>query len=382
MKDLTPRERLLTTLRGETPDRPPVSPFVQDEYLAYYYPDKPVVDRVRDAKELADELDFDLIAKHKIYEKPHFALKSYPDWTLSQTQYKEGDNLVDRSEITTPGGVLVQEVVGPDVGAASTGIHRSVRKRFLEDENDLALFLEHVPGFDAASAQGMRETAEEWRRVMGERGVLAPWCAGDVFNVACELRGIEALLIAPYEDEDTYRDFMERLVDLLLPSVRTLAGSAVECVGIQGNMANAAVMSADFFRSFVQPYEQRIIDAIHEEGAFSIYHNCGYARRFYPVYAEMKMTVWETVSPPPQGDNDLAEAKKEVGDSLCLLGNLDQIDFLKTASPDEVARATRRLLEIGAPGGRYIFSTSDFLERDTPLENVRAMIDTARIRLN
>ena len=29
------RERLLTTLRGEIPDRVPVSPFVQDEYLAY-----------------------------------------------------------------------------------------------------------------------------------------------------------------------------------------------------------------------------------------------------------------------------------------------------------------------------------------------------------
>jgi len=152
----------------------------------------------------------------------------------------------------------------------------------------------------------------------------------------------------------------------------------VECVGVQGNMANSAVMSPDFFDRFVRPYEQRLLDAIHAEGAYSIYHNCGYAKRFYPAYREMKMTVWETVSAPPQGDNDLAEAKSVVGSDLCLLGNLDQIQFLKTARPDEVAARTRDMMRIGSPGGRYIFSTSDFLEKGTPIENVRAMINAAR----
>ena len=35
---MTPRERLLTTLRGGIADRVPVAPFVQEEYLAFYYP--------------------------------------------------------------------------------------------------------------------------------------------------------------------------------------------------------------------------------------------------------------------------------------------------------------------------------------------------------
>ena len=34
MKTMTSRERLLTTLKGQIADRVPVSPFVQDEYLA------------------------------------------------------------------------------------------------------------------------------------------------------------------------------------------------------------------------------------------------------------------------------------------------------------------------------------------------------------
>ncbi len=378
LKDPTPRERLLTTLSGERPDRPPVSPFVQDEYLAWYYPDKAAVDRVTDAKALADELDFDLIAKPKLYEKPYYLRHSLPGWALSRTQHREGGNLVDVLEITTPGGVLREEAVGPDAGSASAGIHKAVRKHLLDSEEARERFRRYLPEPTPEIFDAIRAQAREWRAVMGERGVLAPWGPGGVFNLACELCGIEDLVMAPYDDEDEYEEFMGWLTDSILPEARVLAASGVECVGIQGNMANAAVMSPDFFHEHVQPHEQRYIDALHGEGAYTVYHNCGHARRFYPLYREMGMTVWETVSPPPQGDNDLAEAKAAVGDRLCLLGNLDQIDFLKTASPADVARATRRLLEIGSPGGRYIFSTSDFLEKNTPLENVRAMIDTAR----
>lgn len=54
------RERLLTTRRGEIPNRVQVSPFVEDKYLAYYYPHQTKIDRVIDAVELAEELDFDL----------------------------------------------------------------------------------------------------------------------------------------------------------------------------------------------------------------------------------------------------------------------------------------------------------------------------------
>ena len=214
---------------------------------------------------------------------------------------------------------------------------------------------------------------------MGERGVLAPWGWAGVFNFACNLRGIESLMMAPYEDEEVYGQFMRRLSDAMVEHTRALASTEIECVGVQGNMANAAVMSGDFFRQHVQPYEQKTLDAIHREGKFSVYHNCGIARSFYPNYREMGMSLWETISPPPQGDNDLAEAKAKLGDRICLLGNLDQVHFLKTASPAEVAERARQIVRTAKDGGRYIFSTSDYLEKSTPRENVVAMIEGAKI---
>jgi len=54
------------------------------------------------------------------------------------------------------------------------------------------------------------------------------------------------------------------------------------------------------------------------------------------------------------------------------------VDFLKRATPKEVDTATREIVRLGKPGGRYIFSTSDYLEKGTPRENVVAMIEAAK----
>ena len=89
------------------------------------------------------------------------------------------------------------------------------------------------------------------------------------------------------------------------------------------------------------------------------------------------MTVWETVAEPPQGDNSLADAKQALGDRVTLLGNLDQVNFMKTAISSAVAERAREIMLVGKPGGRYIFACSDFLEKNTPVENVKAMLQGA-----
>ena len=199
-----------------------------------------------------------------------------------------------------------------------------------------------------------------------------------MFNFCADLRGLDNIYMAPYENESEYRALMDAVANAMVEYCLALGETAIDCVGIQGHIAGGATTGPDFFREFVQPYEKRVIDAIHAGGKFSVYHNCGCARKLYPNYRELGMTVWETVSEPPQGDNRLADAKAALGDRICLLGNLDQVDFLKRATPSEVAEKTREIVHIGKAGGRFIFSTSDYLEKSTPRENVVAMIEAAK----
>ena len=109
-----------------------------------------------------------------------------------------------------------------------------------------------------------------------------------------------------------------------------------------------------------------------------IYHNCGKARVLYPAYKKLGITVWETISEEPQGDNVLAEAKEYFKNDLILFGNFDQVHFLKEASPKEVEKRAYDLMMTGKKGGHYIFACSDYLEIGTPLENVKALLRGAR----
>ena len=375
---MTSRERLLTTLRGGIADRVPVAPFVQEEYLSYYYPHKQSVDRVVDATELANELDFDLMAKHRGLESPHWFRRSRPGWELRRSQFISNGFEHRRLEIVTPKCVFLKEEARPYSGAGSAGGAFMPTKHLLNDRAEMERFFELAPPLADEDRQEMRETVSIWKKILGERGVLTPWGFAGVFNFAAELIGMENLYIAPYEEEELYRHIMGCISVSMSEYNQALVEAGVDCVGIQGHMAGGRTTGSDFFREFVQPYEQKMIDAIHAAGGFSVYHNCGFARTLYENYRELGMTVWETISEQPRGDNRLAEAKEILGDRICLLGNLDQVNFLKTATPQEVAERTRASVRTGKPNGRFIFSTSDYLEIGTPRENVVAMIEAAK----
>lgn len=375
---MTSRERLLITLRGGVPDRVPVAPFVQEEYLSLYYPGKASVDRVIDATELAQELDFDLMAKHRALEPPHWFRRSRPGWEVRRSAEISDGFERRRMEIVTPKRVFLQESARPYTGAGSAGGSFMATKHLLAGREEIEAFFAAAPALDDVDRQEMREIVGTWKKILGDRGVLAPWGFAGVFNFCAELIGMDNLYVLPYEDESLYGHLMSEVTRAACVYNQALVEAGADCVGIQGHMAGGRTTGPVFFREFVQTYEKSLLDAIHAAGGFSVYHNCGFARSLYDNYRELAMTVWETVSEPPRGDNRLAEAKELLGDRICLLGNLDQVDFLKRATPAEVGERTREVMRTGKPGGRYIFSTSDYLELGTPRENVVAMIEAAR----
>ncbi len=375
---MTSRERLLITLRGGLADRVPVAPFVQEEYLSYYYPWRSCLDRVIDATELATELDFDLMAKHRGLEAPHWFRHAQPGWEIHRNSWMSDGFEHRRMEIVTPARSFVQEDARPCAGPGSAGGTFTASKHLLDGREAIEQFFAAAPPFADDDRATMREVVQGWKKVLGDRGVLAPWGFAGVFNFAAGLVGMDTLYALPYEDEELYRFLMSRITAAMGGYNAALVEAGADCVGIQGHIAGGRSTSPAYFRKFVQEYEQRMIQAIHQAGGFSVYHNCGFAKALYGNYRELGMTVWETVSEPPQGDNTLALAKAALGDVICLLGNLDQIDFLKRATPAAVAAKTREIVAVGKPGGRYIFSTSDYLEQPTPHANVVAMLEAAK----
>ena len=194
---MTSRERILTVLQGGLPDRVPVVPFIQEEYLAWFYPGRQNLDRVDTAIELADALKFDLITKHNRFMTPPFMRRDHPDWRVRRETAREGDLWLTRVEIATPDRTLTQTSAVPDAGAATQGVMPATLKHLLESPEDVAAFVRWLPALDPAAAQEMRAAAAGWRARVGDRGINAPWGWAGVFNYASDLWGIENLMMAP-----------------------------------------------------------------------------------------------------------------------------------------------------------------------------------------
>lgn len=373
----TGRERILTTLEGKIADRVPVSPFVQEEFLSYIYPERDRVDRVYDGAECAREFGFDLMARPKKFERPDFLKRSYPSWEVSVGETKGDGQIFKTTTIQTPARTLRSVEAGPDCGAATAGIHLSTIEYLLKNKEDIEAFVEYLPMLSRKSVDDMHSTALEWKEIIGDIGIVVPWGWGTVYNNASELRNVELLMMDAYLEPELYRLFMNKIAEAQVEFNIALVQAGIECIGLQGNIANGAMVGYDFFKEYIQPYEQKVVNAIKAEGAYVLYHNCGYATALYNNYIEMGLTVWETVAALPQGDNDLAHAKESIGKHMCIMGNIDQVSFLKKAATEEVVAKTEEIVSIGKPEGRYIFAASDFLERDTPLDNIKVMIRTA-----
>ena len=73
---------------------------------------------------------------------------------------------------------------------------------------------------------------------------------------------------------------------------------------------------------------------------------------------------------------DMAQAKKIVGSNVCISGGM-RTDVLVRGTPEKTREEVRRILDICAPGGGYIFDLSDTMEH-CKVENVEAMFDEVK----
>jgi uroporphyrinogen decarboxylase len=93
---------------------------------------------------------------------------------------------------------------------------------------------------------------------------------------------------------------------------------------------------------------------------------------------ETRLTVIDPLEIPPMGDCNLAELKQRYGSRIVLKGNLHTTDVMLFGSVEKVVQASKQCIDDAAAGGGFILSTGDQTPRDTPYENIFAMVETAR----
>jgi uroporphyrinogen decarboxylase len=146
-----------------------------------------------------------------------------------------------------------------------------------------------------------------------------------------------------------------------------------------GASGSLVLQTPDIFRELVLPILKETTRLAKEIGIPTHVHSCGPEMKLVEMAVEeTDLTVIDPLEIPPMGDCDLAVLKKLYGNKIILKGNLHTSDIMLNGSVQDVIDASKKAIDDAAEGGGFILSTGDQCGRDTPHENIKAMVETAR----
>jgi len=386
---MTGRERLLTAIRGGTPDKVPVALFIQDQghFLNQMYPDADpwdfrklqlkVVDLQRQfGADVFLRVLFGLNDPLSIHMGGLNVSQRTGNWDVRTEEARDGSTTIRRSVIRTPGGELSQEFSVNEL-RPGTFVYACTRKP-IRTPQDLDLAIRYEPPMPPTFPEKARAWIAPLKEAAGEDGIVASWSPHGPFNNASLLVDHETLYCLFLTDYPFYERLMNFATDRILDYARAMerAGVDLQCVG--GNVPGG-FLGKRCYDEYILPFERKYIQFLQANGTPAMYHNCGQIMALAESYKDLGVRVVEPFSPPPLGDcEDLAGTKARVAGAYSILSGIDQVNVLQKGTIEAVERATRERILAGKPGGGFIMQPVDFLEYGTPEKNIEAYVRTAR----
>ena len=158
------------------------------------------------------------------------------------------------------------------------------------------------------------------------------------------------------------------------------AGKNLDLVFISDDIAGqqSLLMSIGMWQQHLQPRLKRWCDLIHSHDLKVFYHTDGAARPLLRQILDCGVDVLNPIQHACPG-MDMAELKREFGPRVIFHGGVDNQGVLPRGTVEDVRRETRECLAtLGAGREGFICCSCHNTQAGTPLENILAMIETAR----
>jgi len=203
-----------------------------------------------------------------------------------------------------------------------------------------------------------------------------------LFEMGCQMRGYDRFL----EDMVINQEFVHAFFAKYLSIISILAEQYYEAVGKYIHIAwvgdDMAMQTSPFFSpqmygELVKPYFKQYLKVIKERTKAKIMlHCCG---SVYSLINEFIDTGIEILNPiQPAADNmEPWRLKQGFGDRLSFHGGIDLQYVLPKGSVTEVKEHVKERIEALSPGGGYILAPAHSLPDDVPPQNIVAMLEAA-----
>jgi uroporphyrinogen decarboxylase len=166
----------------------------------------------------------------------------------------------------------------------------------------------------------------------------------------------------------------ERFYTEVIKKALDLTNTDVFMLGDDLAYNSGPFISPRLFNKFFLPSYKRISNMVHKRGVKLIFHTDGDIRPLLDGLLE----CFDSLHPLQASANiDIFQFKKDYGDKVCLEGNVP-IEMLVHSKPAEISAYVKRLLKICGPGGGYMLSSGNSIVPEIPGRNYLAMLLTFR----
>ncbi len=193
------------------------------------------------------------------------------------------------------------------------------------------------------------------------------------FTLACQLRGPQQFMMDLLNPEDAgpinqLIDFCRRACALFAKAQKDVGAHATS---IGDAFASPNLISPAMFRRFALQPEARLVEEVQAYGIPMSVHICGDTNK---IIADMGSTGARILE--VDWKVDMAEARRILPDTTVLMGNVNPSDPLVSGTPAQVTATALKVIEATAGRG-LILSSGCAMGRDTPPENLRALVTAA-----
>jgi MtaA/CmuA family methyltransferase len=180
------------------------------------------------------------------------------------------------------------------------------------------------------------------------------------FSMVQVMYGVENTMMAVLSDPGKISDFLNAAVDVLAESANAQLDAGAQAISIGEGGAGANMLSPTMHEKLLLEPHKRLVSAIR---GYTIMHVCGDITPRLNLLTQTGMRCFNF-----DWDIEPKAIKKAVGDKMFLMGNINTTDLLN-GTPAEIERQVNKCLDAGID----IISPGCAISPECPNENLMAM---------
>ena len=236
-------------------------------------------------------------------------------------------------------------------------------------------------GDDPTRFEGLRERALTLKRETPYAVVSG--ISGVVYEFCWYMRGLENLFADMIERSEVFEAIIDRTLQFWLDWFRLFLAEVADVVdvimiGDDLSGQKGPLFSPKIYRAIVKPRQKRLAQYIKSRTRARLwYHSCGAIAEYIPDLIDNGADVLNPVQISAKG-MEPARLKAEFGKRVAFWGGgVDSQHVLPGGPPEQVRENVRQNLAAFKPGGGYVFNNVHNIQADVPPENILAMYDAA-----